>query len=280
MFPSRLGLGSGSQGTTLGNDKVLLQQMKEIKNIFRRVYRIYAHAWFQHREMFWRVEGKTGLYVFFKMVCDEYGIIESENYTIPPEAEGLEPEKVEEVQAPMSVLKRDSQEDAGEVLGQQEEKAAGNSGMGMGDTTKRHRHTMSDLSSSVNTVIQEEVEEEEEPEEKPGVDLQATAQKDFAEFPSEPTEELKEEDDDAEEDDEPVPGIARSDTMKPTRVAEESSAEEEGEQTVVETTTEEEEKTTEEGDGQAETETESETAEPFQEQLAAEPKEAGETVGD
>ena len=43
---------------------------------------------------------------------------------------------------------------------------AGNTVVAAGDTTKRHRHTLSDLSSSVTTVIQEEVEEEEEEEEE------------------------------------------------------------------------------------------------------------------
>lgn len=165
MFPSRLGLGSGPSGAgmaAMGGDKVLLQQMKEIKNIFRRVYRIYAHAWFQHREMFWRVEGKTGLYVFFKMVCDAYGIIEPENYTIPAEAEGLEPAEPEEqdeskevLQAPPQVLRRD--QDASPTSPKKAE-----DGFGLGDTTKRHRHTKSDFARDPSAVIKEEVEEEEE----------------------------------------------------------------------------------------------------------------------
>ncbi|KAI7574792.1 hypothetical protein KC343_g22929, partial [Hortaea werneckii] len=203
MFPSRLGLGSSpssslsAAGTAaaLTTDKVLASQMKEITNIFRRVYRIYAHAWFQHREMFWRVEGKTGLYVLFKTVCDEYGLIQPENYTIPPEAEGQEPGEKEEsgvggrmlqqqLQTPM-LLKRDiGAEGFGNDAGV--------------DTTKRHRHTLSDRSSSVTTVIQEEVEEEDEhptttttttmtttegPEEQDekSLERQATSLKDFAE---------------------------------------------------------------------------------------------------
>ncbi|KAI7574767.1 hypothetical protein KC343_g22947, partial [Hortaea werneckii] len=202
MFPSRLGLGSSpssslsAAGTAaaLTTDKVLASQMKEITNIFRRVYRIYAHAWFQHREMFWRVEGKTGLYVLFKTVCDEYGLIQPENYTIPPEAEGQEPGEKEEngaglrpqqqqLQTPM-LLKRDM---GAEGFGN-------DTGV---DTTKRHRHTLSDRSSSVTTVIQEEVEEEDEhpttttttmtttegPEEQDekSLERQATSLKDFAE---------------------------------------------------------------------------------------------------
>nr|POE82423.1 mob kinase activator-like 4 [Quercus suber] len=168
MFPSRLDLGSVKMGAT--SDKVLQQQMKEITNIFRRVYRIYAHAWFQHREVFWRVESRTGLYIFFKTVCDEYGMIQAENYTIPPEAEGTELETMRDEEtlpvAPPSVLKRDSQENGHGLLPSGVAplpEPAGNTIMASGDTTKRHRHTMSDRLSSVNTVIQEEAEEDEKP---------------------------------------------------------------------------------------------------------------------
>jgi Mob1/phocein family len=65
--------------------------VKHLVNIFRRLHRIFAHAWFQHREVFWRVEGQTGLYVLFKTVCDNYELLPAENYKLPPEAEGLEP---------------------------------------------------------------------------------------------------------------------------------------------------------------------------------------------
>ena len=40
--------------------------------------------------MFWSIEGQTGLYVFFKTVCDVYDLLPAENYKLPPEAEGLE----------------------------------------------------------------------------------------------------------------------------------------------------------------------------------------------
>ncbi|KAK5721687.1 hypothetical protein LTR15_006278 [Elasticomyces elasticus] len=157
MFPSRLGLGGGSGGG--GQDKVLQHQLREITNIFRRVYRIYAHAWFQHREMFWRVEGKGGVYGLFKRVCDEYGLIQGENYTIPREAEGLEAEEKKEKvggegegRGVPKILARPT--------GGAGEEVAGNEVMVAGDTTKRHRHTTSDHVKSVTPVIQEEAEEE------------------------------------------------------------------------------------------------------------------------
>lgn len=42
--------------------------------------------------MFWSVESQTGLYAFFKTVCDLYDLLPAENYKLPPEAEGLEAE--------------------------------------------------------------------------------------------------------------------------------------------------------------------------------------------
>ncbi|KAB5540533.1 Mob1/phocein family protein [Coniochaeta sp. 2T2.1] len=64
--------------------------LKNLVNVFRRLHRIFAHAWFQHRGVFWSVEAQTGLYVFFKTVCDLYDLLPAENYKLPPEAEGLE----------------------------------------------------------------------------------------------------------------------------------------------------------------------------------------------
>ncbi|RMZ07347.1 hypothetical protein D0860_05158 [Hortaea werneckii] len=277
MFPSRLGLGSSpssslsAAGTAaaLTTDKVLASQMKEITNIFRRVYRIYAHAWFQHREMFWRVEGKTGLYVLFKTVCDEYGLIQPENYTIPPEAEGQEPREKEESGAGSRTQQQQQQLQTPMLL----KRDMGAEGFGNDagvDTTKRHRHTLSDRSSSVTTVIQEEVEEEDEhpttttttmtttegPEEQDekSLERQATSLKDFAESlpqpqqphrdeaevkeeeqPTKPedsapvnTEDptatqpptVKEEEIPEDVDEAPVPGIERSETIKPSKEGE------------------------------------------------------------
>lgn len=89
FFPSRLTLGSDASGGAQTS-------MRHLTNIFRRVYRIFAHAWFQHRDVFWQVEGSDGLYMFFKAVCDMYRLIPEDNYTVPPEAEGEEEAEAEE----------------------------------------------------------------------------------------------------------------------------------------------------------------------------------------
>ncbi|RYC63648.1 hypothetical protein CHU98_g2547, partial [Xylaria longipes] len=62
IFPSRFVLVSE------GHDKSAV--LKNLVNVFRRLHRIFAHAWFQHRGVFWSVESQTGLYAFFKTVCD------------------------------------------------------------------------------------------------------------------------------------------------------------------------------------------------------------------
>lgn len=85
IFPSRLSLKSGD---SLEDNNT---GVRHLTNIFRRLHRIFAHAWFQHRGVFWQVEGQTGLYVLFKTVCDNYELLPAENYKLPPEAEGLEP---------------------------------------------------------------------------------------------------------------------------------------------------------------------------------------------
>ncbi|KAI1738894.1 Mob1/phocein [Xylaria scruposa] len=84
IFPSRFVLVSE------GHDKSAV--LKNLINVFRRLHRIFAHAWFQHRGVFWSVESQTGLYAFFKTVCDLYDLLPGENYKLPPEAEGLEAE--------------------------------------------------------------------------------------------------------------------------------------------------------------------------------------------
>ncbi len=80
IFPSRFVVDSHDKNTAV----------KNLVNVFRRLHRIFAHAWFQHRSVFWSLESQSGLYVFFKTVCDAYDLLPAENYKLPPEAEGLD----------------------------------------------------------------------------------------------------------------------------------------------------------------------------------------------
>ncbi|EME44072.1 hypothetical protein DOTSEDRAFT_71768 [Dothistroma septosporum NZE10] len=221
MFPSRLGLGSGGAG---GTDKFLNQQMKEITNIFRRVYRIYAHAWFQHRDMFWKIEGRTGLYIFFKTVCDRYNLIQPENYTIPAEAEGIEPAEpteqpeTEDRPRPTSILPRPGEMGEGKGFTQE---AAENTQPSSGGTTKYHSRQPSDM--SVTNSIQEEAEEDDEQSDaKPRtLDRSSTILHESEQAPKHDVEELEEEPKGIEQeshDEQPSQSsLSRSDTIKPER---------------------------------------------------------------
>jgi hypothetical protein len=124
--------------------------VKHLTNIFRRLHRIFAHAWFQHRGVFWQVEGQTGLYVLFKTVCDTYDLLPAENYKLPPEAEGLEP--VEEVRAPApSIMKSTTPSN---TLGAEEDL------MSAGRTnTRRHIRQSPSVGSAVHTVLEADEEE-------------------------------------------------------------------------------------------------------------------------
>lgn len=151
-FPSRLALGT--------DQSTQHSQIRQLTNIFRRVYRIFAHAWFQHREMFWKVEGRTGLYIIFKTVCDVYGLIPEDNYTIPPEAEGIEP-PTENMSIPPLILKREPSDSGPQEKGSSAIiEGLSEHTLSTAGTTKRHRHSPSVGATSVTTVVEEAEEEE------------------------------------------------------------------------------------------------------------------------
>lgn len=164
-FPSRLQLGGGEQGSAY-------QSMRQLTNIFRRVYRIFAHAWFQHQDVFWHIESTEGIYVLFKTVCDEYHLIPDDNYTIPPEAEGpredvetdVNPTPTEANRPPtgMQILRKDTaipvtsegdNDDSTTSSPPKEPPPA--------QTARRHRHTPS--TGSHVTTIAEGAEDDEVP---------------------------------------------------------------------------------------------------------------------
>lgn len=139
--------------------------IRHLTNIFRRVYRIFAHAWFQHRGVFWQVEGHDGLYVFFKTVCDVYQLIPEDNYTIPHEAEGGDSDAQETPvvdQSPgmgrIDLLRRPDESGRSQLSDNAEGEAT--TTVSVGATTRRHKHTPS-TGSHVTTIA--EGPEEEEP---------------------------------------------------------------------------------------------------------------------
>ena len=196
-FPSRLALGTTSPDVAVGGSPANAatsavgaagtgvtrqHQERQLTNVFRRVYRIFAHAWFQHRDVFWRVEGRTGLYILFKTVCDSYALIPDDNYTIPREAEGLEGA------GEVADLKRGDREEAEKgatnasgkenddhttsaktsfrltstptAILQKDADPADLTTTDAGATARRHRHAPSKSGTSVSTVIEENEEDD------------------------------------------------------------------------------------------------------------------------
>jgi len=61
--------------------------LKHFSNIARRLYRIFAHAWFHHREIFVEFEHQTHLYArFLYFSTKAFNLISPKVVIIPPEA--------------------------------------------------------------------------------------------------------------------------------------------------------------------------------------------------
>lgn len=160
-FHSRLAL--------VGEAGNAIQSMRQLTNIFRRVYRIFAHAWFQHRDVFWSVEATYGLYMLFKVVCDEYHLIPEDSYTIPPEAEGAREVVTDPENQPRpQILRKDaSQESSSEEPSSKPAETEDSTSMApttvsTGATTRRHKHTPS-TGSHVSTIAEGQEEDEDQP---------------------------------------------------------------------------------------------------------------------
>lgn len=143
IFPSRFVVLKDTHSKNVG--------VKNLVNVFRRLHRIFAHAWFQHRSVFWTVEGQTGLYVFFKTVCDLYDLLPAENYKLPPEAEGLD-EPVSEPDPPPTILKPTVQQRGG--LDDED----GLHSVGR-TNTRRHIRSSPSTGSAVTTVMETDEDE-------------------------------------------------------------------------------------------------------------------------
>ncbi|KAI4252279.1 MAG: hypothetical protein L6R42_008029 [Xanthoria sp. 1 TBL-2021] len=147
-FPSRLTLGSQATGGSQGGLRVLT-------NIMRRCYRIFAHAWYQHRQVFWNIENSQGLYIFFKTVCEVYNLLPHDSYTIPPDAEGIASSEEESHE-----FDRSSNRDPDNDLSKGEETEATTTIL-TGATTRRHKHTPS-TGSAVTTIAEGREDDDDE----------------------------------------------------------------------------------------------------------------------
>ncbi|KAL5361479.1 Mob1/phocein [Aspergillus floccosus] len=167
-FPSRLTLGSESAGGPQAS-------LRHLTNIFRRLYRIFAHAWFQHREVFWEVEGHDGLYIFFKTVCDMYHLIPEDNYTVPPEAEGIDAQLASQEEPfdmrRMTILRKESEGSLSAPLDNIEPSSI------TGATTRRHKNSRSISSRPVTTINESAEDEEPSTKAQPSTDITETETK-------------------------------------------------------------------------------------------------------
>ncbi|KAF3027183.1 hypothetical protein E8E15_010232 [Penicillium rubens] len=151
-FPSRLRLPDDESTTN------------PLHDIFRRLYRFFAHAWFRHPAVFSKVEKHGGLYVFFKTVCVHYNLIT--DYTIPIKAGGPDEvaaaekrqeakkrkEEVEEKPVNSSnrftILRKDDDNSFGTAVESQDPALA------TGATARRHKHSPS-TGSRVTTIAED-----------------------------------------------------------------------------------------------------------------------------
>ncbi|KAG5962860.1 hypothetical protein E4U58_003736 [Claviceps cyperi] len=152
LFPSRFAVLSDTHSKNAG--------VKNLVNVFRRLHRIFAHAWFQHRSVFWSVESHSGLYILFKTVCDLYDLLPAENYKLPPEAEGLDAapvsEAVVEVKPTPVIMKPPSEQGQNVSAGGAEDDSMHPGGR---TNTRRHIRSSPSTGSSVTTVLETDEEE-------------------------------------------------------------------------------------------------------------------------
>ncbi|KAF5229370.1 hypothetical protein FANTH_14233 [Fusarium anthophilum] len=207
IFPSRFVVHNDNHSKNVG--------VKNLVNVFRRLHRIFAHAWFQHRGVFWSVEAETGLYVLFKTVCDLYDLLPAENYKLPPEAEGLEaPHTEQEPEKPPPTILKPSAHQRGPPAEEDNMHPTRTN-------TRRHIRSSPSTGSAVTTVIEAEEEEpagvsrklkdmhltapspvEEEPEvaDVPVIVEQSVMGESGAQSHSPPAEKAEDDDDDDDDD--------------------------------------------------------------------------------
>lgn len=105
------------------------------------------------------MEGQTGLYVFFKTVCDIYDLLPAENYKLPPEAEGLEaesPGEDPEQQLRPTILKPPSESSPTEPESDENDS---NHLSAARTNTRRHIRSSPSTGSAVTTVIEADEDE-------------------------------------------------------------------------------------------------------------------------
>lgn len=62
------------------------ESLKHFPSLFRRISRVFSHAYFHHREAFSLAEAETSLYARFVGLCERYGIVGEHLLVIPHKA--------------------------------------------------------------------------------------------------------------------------------------------------------------------------------------------------
>ena len=60
--------------------------VKNFPLLVRRLYRLFSHGYFHHREVFLEFESETFLCARFVEYAKKYGLMDKESYTIPEQA--------------------------------------------------------------------------------------------------------------------------------------------------------------------------------------------------
>lgn len=167
--------------------------------------------------MFWNVEARTGLYIFFKTVCDYYGLIPDDSYTIPAEAEGIEHSQESRSSMLPRILKREpSGPGAEDAENSSIIDGVSDSTLSTAGTTKRHRHSPSVSALAVSTVVEENEEEEDQPSEltRPITQLSEPTPEDDGTAPSADPERSTDEAEAEDADEPPAPAAPKADAAE------------------------------------------------------------------
>ena len=59
--------------------------IKQLLSIARRIYRLFSHTYYQHKEIFLEFEAQQHLCARFTLFTKRFGMMDSNQYTIPDE---------------------------------------------------------------------------------------------------------------------------------------------------------------------------------------------------
>jgi len=97
------------------------QSVQKLGNICRRIYRLFAHAYYQHRSIYDEFEKRTKLCTRFTMFVREYDMMPDSNIIVPCEGAPEKAKEIEEEEIRARKEKRDAHNKAQEEANKQQE---------------------------------------------------------------------------------------------------------------------------------------------------------------